>query len=300
MSKLYIYIGVVSNINNLLIIDVVDFVPHKNINNLGIKGHNGSVKLLYQAEFSNFPTPFIDETSPLKKLNYSLNKFKSPLGNSLYSIELENAIAIINSPFNKVEFYKGKRISNLQIKEIESLQEESISRVNNAKIFSKNLDKEINDIENLWKSVLLKFDYQHKQWIKSNYHKKWGFFDSLIKGPSFYNFLLDQEIKKNITAIYDLNLKDHIEIICKTRPIDEIEDLLLNSTDKNESSCDGLVSLNFSFIDDIDGKLISDLLTGKCKVCGRSHDINIDPIQFNYFRPRYLDESLVSFFNLRF
>jgi len=303
----YVYIGNVKQLN-LLRIAVVDFVPHKNRGKLKIKGVDSDVDLLYEREVS----------SDFLSIN-RIRNYKSPLGNDLYNISLEEALNLISGigTTNNIEFFKGEDFAKKQILAIQRKKRSYVKKLAEEKLLNQEFLEKIHikgqELDLKWKEILEKYSK-----IYENYCKQFSLIGRLFGGIiTTKPWIL--EANKRVELVENIlnESPNRIKFKCSDRIKTQIELLIepaigINDKEKIKLrdkgvNCQEIVNLKITLVrrpfndDNIGEKVYVKYAEGKCTNCLREHQISFpEGMTLLYFRD---DKNIINDFlknNIRF
>jgi hypothetical protein len=286
MTK-YVYIGKVKKLN-LLRIAVVDFVPHSNREKLKIKEFNDDVELLYEREV------YYDFLS-----KNGIKKYRTPLGNDLYDISLEEALEYIDAK-DGVEFYKGEDIAKKQLAEIDQKIKNYVEKIENEKLltskFLNEMDAKFQELDREWRLIL-----ENNLKIYENYCKQFSLIGRLFGGIITTDPWILEANKRDELVDKILNEAPHfIKLKCSDRFKSQIElsiEPAIGINDKEKIklrdkgvNCQEIVNLRINLVprfieESIGEKAYVKFAEGKCTNCLRDHQISFpEGMTLLYFR----------------
>jgi hypothetical protein len=270
---------------------IVDFVPHENLRRLRISGFDGEVNLLYERPYEG------------RSHNYQkeLQRFRSPFGNALYKISLNDALGLLSGAISggidgEVHFYWGENSSKKQIQRIAHDQEVRRNEILLRAAFMEVVSNESKKLDSQWEAIL-----QEGFLSYSEFKKKYSFPKGLIL--DFFNqsyvFRQKEAMKKKLIENFFLHGPQHIKIICSEHPKDSIETLLepavpIEKADlqqlmlMRQKNCQEIIDLRFDVLyagAKIGRQAYAKYCEAKCRNCHRAHSIKLEEISFRFFRP---------------
>jgi hypothetical protein len=299
MTK-YVYIGRVKNLN-LLRIAVVEFVPHSNRNKLKIKGVDSDVELLYEREVSN----------DFLSIN-GIKNYKSPLGNDLYNISLEEALNLISGigTTDNIEFFKGEDFAKKQILAIQRKKISYVKKLAEEKLLNEDFLEKIKikgqELDLKWKEILEKYSKIYKTY-SGNFSLISRVFGGIVTTKPWIleaikrDELVDQiisEVPHFINLKCSDRFKSQIELLIEPAiSIKDDEKLKLRNKGVN---CQEIVNLKITLVrrpfndDRIGEKVYVKYAEGNCTNCLRDHQISFpEGMTLLYFRD---DKKLINDF----
>jgi len=285
MSK-YVYIGRVEGLN-LLRIGVVEFVPHKNREQLQIRGVEGKVELLYER-------PALYDFLSVN----DIKRYQSPLGNNLYNISLEAALGFIaGRSQDEIEFYKGEDVAKKQILEIERKQILYIKTLEEEKLlisqFSNDLKGKGQELDLQWKIILEKYAQLYKI-FSSKFSLVSRIFGGIITTTPWW---LEYKKREELVEVILNEAPHYIQIKCSDRiktqldlliePAIPFEDQRKITLKMQRENCQEIVSLEFAFwnTSKVGEKAYVQYVDGKCTNCSRDHKFSFpEGMSLLYYR----------------
>lgn len=297
----YVYIGKVKQLN-LLRIAVVEFVPHENRKKLKINGVDSDVELLYERTVS------FDFLS----IN-GIRKYKSPLGNDLYNVSLEEAINLISGTgtTDSIEFYKGEDLANRQILANQHKKSLMLKKIAEEKLLNEDfLEKikiQMQELDLMWKEILEKYLKIYK-----TYSSKFSLMNRVLGGiVTTEPWILESRKRDELVENIINESPNSIKFKCSDRIKTQFELLIepaisLKDGEKLKSiaqgvNCQESVNLKIALIrrplndNSIGQKVYLKYAEGKCTNCLREHQISFpEGMTLLYFRDdkRLLDDFL--------
>jgi hypothetical protein len=304
----FVYVARVKKLD-LLRIAIVNFIPNENLHLLRIDGFDSDVELLHQSKFHNLyvslsfgiPTSDDESTSSKEIVFSDLKKYKSPLGNDLFNISLEQALRIIKPSNERVDFFECPKVVKEQLMAIEKKQKEEETQDQNIFDFTLKLKEQSLEIDKTWKVNLIERGNSFLEFKKKTKLNRF-FLNVLLAGDT---------VKKTMSEVVDSHLDNlrrlpsSLQIECKDDPRTKLDELLEPAFDDNnvqlrvnkQLNCTNIVGLDFEFnLDQHNGVSVGSPLhcknvSGVCDVCGRHHTIWFTDLSLLYLRPLYSKNS---------